>query len=147
MQFFDNQTYNGLFSVHASLMIFLFVIPAFAGIANFVVPLMLGRRTWPSRGLKRPLLLAAPDRGDHDDLQLPRPGGRVRLGLDGLRTALGAPAARNDLLHMGVQWAGASSIMTALNFLVTIITMRAPGMTFWRMPLWSGRTSRRHSSS
>src|SRR5260370_26042858 len=42
LQFFDPQTYNGLFSVHASLMIFLFVIPAFAGLANFVVPLMLG---------------------------------------------------------------------------------------------------------
>src|SRR5207245_3444035 len=41
-QYFDPQTYNGLFSVHASLMIFLFVIPAFAGLANFVVPLMLG---------------------------------------------------------------------------------------------------------
>src|SRR5215210_3806231 len=37
--------------------------------------------------------------------------------------------------NMGVQWAGASSILTALNFLVTIVTMRAPGMTFWRMPL------------
>ena len=42
IQFFDPQTYNGLFSVHASLMIFLFVIPAFAGLANFAVPLMLG---------------------------------------------------------------------------------------------------------
>ena len=42
MQYVDPQTYNGLFSVHASLMIFLFVIPAFAGLANFVVPLMLG---------------------------------------------------------------------------------------------------------
>ncbi|MDX6472802.1 MAG: cytochrome c oxidase subunit, partial [Gaiellaceae bacterium] len=41
-QYFDPQTYNGLFSVHASLMIFLFVIPAFAGLANFAVPLMLG---------------------------------------------------------------------------------------------------------
>jgi cytochrome c oxidase subunit 1 len=42
-----------------------------------------------------------------------------------------------------VQWAGASSIMTALNFLVTIITMRAPGMTFWRMPLlvWANFTT------
>src|SRR3970282_160811 len=37
--------------------------------------------------------------------------------------------------NMGVQWAGASSILTALTFLVTFITMRAPGMTFWRMPL------------
>jgi len=36
---------------------------------------------------------------------------------------------------IGVQFAGASSIATALNFLVTIITMRAPGMSFWRMPL------------
>ena len=36
---------------------------------------------------------------------------------------------------MGVQFAGASSIATAVNFLVTIVTMRAPGMTFWRMPL------------
>src|SRR5205823_14645938 len=42
MQYFDTQTFNGLFSVHASLMIFLFVIPAFAGLANFAVPLMLG---------------------------------------------------------------------------------------------------------
>src|SRR5215213_4957435 len=41
-QFVDTQTYNGLFSVHATLMIFLFIIPAFAGLANFVVPLMLG---------------------------------------------------------------------------------------------------------
>ena len=36
---------------------------------------------------------------------------------------------------MGVQFAGASSIATAVNFLVTIVTMRAPGMGFWRMPL------------
>ena len=49
MQFVDTQTFNGLFSVHASLMIFLFVIPAFAGLANFVVPLMLGAPTWRSR--------------------------------------------------------------------------------------------------
>src|SRR5205807_4590745 len=46
-------------------------------------------------------------------------------------------------LTVGGQWAGASSIMTALNFLVTIITMRAPGMTFWRMPLlvWANFTT------
>src|SRR5215217_2001142 len=42
LQVTDAQGYNGLFTVHATLMIFLFVIPAFAGLANYVVPLMLG---------------------------------------------------------------------------------------------------------
>ena len=41
-QIVDPQTYNGLFSLHAAIMIFLFVIPVFAGIANYVLPLMLG---------------------------------------------------------------------------------------------------------
>ena len=42
LQFFTGEQYNGLISVHASIMIFLFIIPAFAGLANFVIPLMLG---------------------------------------------------------------------------------------------------------
>src|SRR5207245_4771445 len=41
-QFFNPQTFNGLVSVHAALMIFLFVIPAFAGLGNYVIPLMIG---------------------------------------------------------------------------------------------------------
>ena len=41
-QFVDANTFNGLFSVHASLLIFLFIIPVFAGLANFVLPLMIG---------------------------------------------------------------------------------------------------------
>ncbi len=40
--FVDANTYNGLFSVHASILIFFFVIPVFAGLANFVIPLMIG---------------------------------------------------------------------------------------------------------
>ena len=41
-QFVDAETFNGLFSVHASLLIFLFIIPVFAGLANYVLPLMIG---------------------------------------------------------------------------------------------------------
>ena len=41
-KFVDANTYNGLFSVHATLLIFLFIIPVFAGFANFVLPLMIG---------------------------------------------------------------------------------------------------------
>ena len=42
MQFLTPEQYNGVFSVHATLLIFLFVIPVFAGLANFVLPLMIG---------------------------------------------------------------------------------------------------------
>ncbi|HMS63105.1 MAG TPA: cbb3-type cytochrome c oxidase subunit I, partial [Solirubrobacteraceae bacterium] len=41
-QFVDANTYNGLFSAHASILIFLFIIPVFAGMANYVLPLMIG---------------------------------------------------------------------------------------------------------
>src|SRR6185437_9066533 len=42
MKFLTPEQYNGVFSVHATLLIFLFVIPVFAGLANFVLPLMIG---------------------------------------------------------------------------------------------------------
>jgi cytochrome c oxidase subunit 1 len=63
------------------------------------------------------------------------PGGAFDAGWTGYAPlSTGAPMGQS-FFNLGVQFAGASSIATALNFLVTIITMRAPGMTFWRMPL------------
>jgi cytochrome c oxidase subunit 1 len=144
MQFFDNQTYNGLFSVHAALMIFLFVIPAFAGLANFVVPLMLGAPDMAFPRLNALSFWLLPIAGFMMLGSFLVPGGAFACGWTGYvplcstHQPLGAV-----FFNQGVQWAGASSIMTALNFLVTIITMRAPGMTFWRMPLlvWANFTT------
>jgi cytochrome c oxidase subunit 1 len=62
-------------------------------------------------------------------------GGAFAAGWTNYMPLAGQQPVGNVFFQMGVQWAGASSIMTALNFLVTIITMRAPGMSFWRMPL------------
>jgi cytochrome c oxidase subunit I len=136
MQFVDNNTFNGLFSVHASLMIFLFVIPAFAGLGNYVIPLMIGAPDmafprlnalsfWllPIAGLTMLSSFLVPD------------GGAFAAGWTNYAPLAVQQADGNLMFQMGVQWAGASSIMTALNFLVTIITMRAPGMSFWRLPL------------
>src|SRR5918994_1850004 len=92
-QFVDANAYNGLFSVHASLMIFLFIIPVFA------------------------------------------PGGSFATGWTAYAPLSTDVPIGQMFFTIGVQFAGASSIATALNFLVTIITMRAPGMSFWRMPL------------
>src|SRR5689334_16079880 len=143
-QFFDTQTFNGLFSVHASLMIFLFVIPAFAGLANFAVPLMLGAADMAFPRLNALSFWLLPIAGIMMVSSFFIPDGAFACGWTGY-----APLCSDHqplgavFFNQGVQWAGASSIMTALNFLVTIITMRAPGMTFWRMPLlvWANFTT------
>ena len=137
----DGQTYNGLFSVHATIMIFLFVIPAFAGLANYVLPIMIG-----AKDMAFPRLNAL-------SYWMLLPGG-VMMAISPLFGAFNAgwtaytPLATQGgtgttLFEIGVQLVGSSSIATALNFLVTIFTMRAPGMTVWRMPLlvWANATT------
>ncbi|HEY2355691.1 MAG TPA: cbb3-type cytochrome c oxidase subunit I, partial [Gaiellaceae bacterium] len=134
IQYVNEQTYNGLFSVHASLMIFLFIIPAFAGLANFVVPLMLGAADMAFPRLNALSFWLLPIAGVMMLLSFVVPGGAFACGWTGYATLCSTHQPIGAIFfNQGVQWAGASSIMTALNFLVTIITMRAPGMTFWRM--------------
>src|SRR5881396_1699727 len=135
MQFFDNQTYNGLFSVHASLMIFLFVIPAFAGLANFDVPLMLGAPDMAFPRLNALSFWLLPIAGIMMLASFLAPGGSFATGWTAYAPLSTTAPIGQVFFTMGVQFAGASSIATALNFLVTIITMRAPGMSFFRMPL------------
>src|SRR5947207_2521181 len=143
-QVVDSNTFNGLFSVHASLMIFLVIIPIFAGLANFVIPLMIGAPDmafprlnalsyWllPVAGLMMVASFLVPD------------GGAFNTGWTAYAPLSTHAPLGQQFFTIGVQFAGTSSIMTALNFLVTIITMRAPGMTFWRMPLlvWANFTT------
>ncbi len=136
MQFVDNNTFNGLFSVHASLMIFLFVIPAFAGLGNYVIPLMIGAPDMAFPRLNALSFWLLPIAGFImlSSFLVPD-GGAFAAGWTNYATLAVHQPVGNVFFQMAVQWAGASSIMTALNFLVTIITMRAPGMSFWRLPL------------
>jgi cytochrome c oxidase subunit 1 len=142
-QFVDPQTYNGLFSVHASVMIFLFIIPAFAGLANFVIPLMIGAPDMAFPRLNALSFWMLPVGGVIMLCSFFADGGAFGAGWTGYAPLSVVGTEGNIFFQMGVQWAGASSIATALNFLVTIITMRAPGMTFWRMPLlvWANFTT------
>ena len=143
MQYVDTQTFNGLVSVHAALMIFLFIIPAFAGLGNFVVPLMLGAPDMAFPRLNALSFWLLPIAGIMFLAAFLGPGGAFATGWTSYAPLAVDQPLGQVFFNMGVQWAGASSIMTALNFLVTIITMRAPGMTFWRMPLlvWANFTT------
>src|SRR6478609_9466135 len=142
LQFFTGEQYNGLISVHAALMIFLFIIPAFAGLANFVIPLMLGADD-----------MAFPRLNALSFWMLPTAGVMMVASLFWQGFGAGwtayAPLASDYqtvsqiFFNVGVQFAGTSSILTAVNFIVTILTMRAPGMTLWRIPLlvWANLTT------
>jgi cytochrome c oxidase subunit 1 len=134
-QFVNANVYNGLFSVHASLMIFLFVIPVFAGLANFVLPLMIGAPDMAFPRLNALSFWMLPVAGTMMVSSFLVPGGSFATGWTAYAPLSTTAPIGQMFFTIGVQFAGASSIATALNFLVTIITMRAPGMSFWRLPL------------
>jgi len=135
MQFVDSNAYNGLFSVHASLMIFLFIIPVFAGLANYVLPLMIGAPDMAFPRLNALSYWMLPVGGLMMTASFFAPGGSFATGWTAYAPLSTDVPIGQMFFTIGVQFAGASSIATALNFLVTIVTMRAPGMSFWRMPL------------
>jgi cytochrome c oxidase subunit I len=142
-QFVNANTFNGLFSVHASLMIFLFIIPVFAGIANFVVPLMIGAPDMAFPRLNALSFWMLPTAGILMLASFLAPGGAFATGWTSYAPLSTDTPIGQTFFNLAVQFAGASSVATGLNFLVTIITMRAPGMTFWRMPLlvWANFTT------
>ena len=143
LQFFDSQTFNGLVSVHATLLIFTFLVPVFAGLGNFVIPLMIGAPDMAFPRLNALSFWLLPIAGVLFLASFLAPGGAFATGWTSYAPLASEQPYGQVFFNMGVQWAGASSILTALNFLVTIITMRAPGMTFWRMPLlvWANFTT------
>ncbi|MEZ5155739.1 MAG: cbb3-type cytochrome c oxidase subunit I [Solirubrobacterales bacterium] len=134
-QIVDAGTFNSLFSTHAAIMIFLFVIPVFAGIANYVLPLMIGAPDMAFPRLNALSFWLLPMAGVLFLSSFLAPGGAFDAGWTGYAPlSTGAPLGQS-FFNLGVQFAGSSSILAALNFVVTILTMRAPGMNFWRMPL------------
>src|ERR671937_1930629 len=134
-QFVDANTFNGLFSVHASLLIFLFIIPVFAGLANFVLPLMIGAPDMAFPRLNALSFWLLPIAGFMMLASFFAPGGSFASGWTAYAPLSTTAPIGQMFFTIGVQFAGASSIAPALNFLVTIIPMRAPGMSFWRLPL------------
>jgi cytochrome c oxidase subunit 1 len=121
-QIVDPNTFNGLFSVHASLMIFLFIIPVFAGIANYVIPLMIGAPDMAFPRLNALSYWMLPVAGAMMLASFFAEGGAFATGWTAYAPLSTETPLGQSFFTVGVQFAGASSIATALNFLVTILT-------------------------
>jgi cytochrome c oxidase subunit 1 len=139
-KFISENTYNALFTLHGVIMIFLFIIPGIpASLGNFFLPILLGARdvAFPRINLLSWWFYLAG--GGMLILSIFTGGGAPDTGWTfyppySLRTT-----ANVSLALFGVILLGFSSIFTGLNFITTIHRLRAPGMTFFRMPLfcWS----------
>src|SRR4051794_4821767 len=128
-------TYNRMFTMHGIVMIFLFMIPAIPGIfGNFCIPLMLGAKdvAFPRLNLLSVYVYAA---GAALALYAIASGGIDSGWTFYAPYSLTTPATLFPAL-LGVFIIGFSSILTGLNFIVTVHTLRAPGMTWGRMPLF-----------
>ncbi|MGB8385423.1 MAG: cbb3-type cytochrome c oxidase subunit I, partial [Dermatophilaceae bacterium] len=141
LQIVDNpEQYNQLFTMHGLIMLLLFATPLFAGFANAVMPLQIGA---PDVAFPRLNMLAYwlyLFGGIIAACGFLTPLGAASFGwfmYVPLSTATYSPGLGGDLGIFGLALAGFGTIFGGVNFITTIICMRAPGMTMFRMPLFT----------
>src|SRR5438067_2715575 len=140
--FLKPQTYNEIMTLHGTTMIFLWIIPVFSGFGNYFVPLMIGARDMAFPRINAFSFWLIPLGGLTMYSGLLTKYGAAAAGWTGyvpLTEKAYAVGVGQDLWILGLHILGISSIMGGINFLVTIHNMRAPGMSWFRLPLfvWS----------
>lgn len=137
------QTYNALVTIHGSIMLYLFAGPiAFAGFANYLVPIMIGAPDMAFPRLNSLSYWFYLFGGTTMLFGFLTASGAAAFGWTGytpLSTATYSPGPGADLWIASVAMVGFSGIFSAVNLVTTIFYLRAPGMTMFRMPLfvWS----------
>lgn len=132
----DGTAYNTLFTIHGTVMIFLWIIPMLAGFGNYLIPLMLGAKDMAFPWLNAFAFWLIPPAG-----VLMLAGwfvGQAQAGWTAYPTlsTLFSPGDGQTLWAVALHLLGISSILGGINFIVTILNMRAPGMGIWQMPLF-----------
>ena len=140
MQMMSTEAYNQLFTMHGTVMMLLFATPLFVGFGNVIVPLQIGAAdvAFPRLNMIGYWLFLF--------------GGLIVMSgfvtQDGaasfgwfaytpLSDAVRTPGLGGDLWVMGLLVSGLGTILASVNFITTIIGMRAPGMTVFRMPIFT----------
>ncbi|MER6948603.1 cytochrome c oxidase subunit I [Nonomuraea sp. NPDC000554] len=140
LQLVSQQQYNQLFTVHGTVMLLLFATPLFAGFANVVMPLQIGAPDVAFPRLNAVAYWLFLFGGLMVLAGFVSPGGAADFGWFGytpLSTATYSPSIGGDLWIMGLALSGLGTILGSVNFITTIICMRAPGMVMFRLPLFT----------
>ena len=136
----SDQQYNELFTMHGAIMLLLFATPLFVGLANEIMPLQIGAPdvAFPRLNMLSyyfflfgGLILLA---------SFLTPGGAPAFGwyaYSPLTSSVYSPGIGGDMWIMGLVLSGLGTILGGVNFVTTIICMRAPGMTMFRMPIFT----------
>ena len=140
LQIVNEEVYNQLFTMHGTIMLLLFATPLFVGFANVIMPVQIGAPdvAFPRLNMFSFWLFLF---GGLITLSgFFTPGGAADIGWFAyapLSNAVRSPGIGGDLWIMGLWMAGLGTILGAVNFVTTVITMRAPGMTMFRMPIFT----------
>ena len=137
------EQYNQLFTMHGTIMLLMFATPLFAGFANVLMPLQIGS---PDVAFPRLNALAFWFFNFGSLIAVAgflTPQGAAAFGwfaYTPLSSQTFSPGLGGNLWVFGLGLSGFGTILGAVNFITTIITMRVPGMTMWRMPIFTWNT-------
>ena len=140
MQIVSPEQYNQLFTMHGTIMLLLFATPLFIGFGNVIMPLQIGSPdvAFPRLNMFSWYLFVF---GGLITLAgFITPGGAASFGwfaYSPLSDAVRSPGLGGDLWIMGLVLSGLGTILGGVNFITTIFCMRAPGMTMFRMPIFT----------
>ncbi|WP_367140941.1 MULTISPECIES: aa3-type cytochrome oxidase subunit I [Streptomyces] len=140
LQFMTNESFNEAFTAHGTIMLLLFATPAFAGFANAIMPLQIGSPdvAFPRLNMFAYWLYLFGGLIVVSSLLMPQGGATFGwTGYAPLNSMARSPGIGTDMWIMGLALSGFGTILGAVNFLTTIIGMRAPGMTMFRMPVFT----------
>ncbi len=137
LQFVTADFYNQIVTLHGLVMVFGVVMPAFVGLANWMIPMMIGAPDMALPRLNNFSFWILPFAFFMLLSSLFMEGGAPNFGWTlyaPLSTTYGPPST--DFLIFGIHLMGISSVLGAINIIVTIFNLRAPGMTLMKMPLF-----------
>jgi cytochrome c oxidase subunit 1 len=136
--FLSAETYDQVFTVHGTIMMFLFATPLAFGLGNYLVPLMIGApdMSFPRlNALSYWLYLFGGITVVSGFLTAGGAADFTWIAYAPLSNAVHSPGAGADLWIIGIGLTGISTVLSAVNLITTTFTLRAPGMTMFRMPI------------